>query len=74
MKRTRMMKLRFRQLKELAKGAIIHIAIGTVLVLGCIWLAAIDNDRPWTYEECTWTYRHYSPEYQARECNHLRNN
>lgn len=74
MKRTRMMKLRFRQLKELTKGAIIHIAIGTVLVLGCIWLATIDNNRPWTYEECIDTYSHYHPDYTAKQCNYLRNN
>lgn len=74
MKRTRMMKLRFRQLKEFTKETIIGLAIATALGLGCYWLTTLDNDRPWTYQECKYTYRYYSPEYQARECNHLRNN
>lgn len=73
MRKTRMQRLRLRQLKELAKEYVIHISIALALAAFCIWLSTIDNNRPWTYQECTYTYRYYSPDYIARECNHLRN-
>lgn len=60
-------------LKGIAYLTIVSI-ITLSLILTLKWLATFNDNREWTYGECTWTYRHSHPDKIARECNHLKDN
>lgn len=54
------------------KALLVPFSIITIMVLALLLLSKLDNNRPWTYEECVKTYYGSHPDYIARQCNYLR--
>jgi len=67
MKYSRVKRNRIRKVKKI----ILEISVITVLALSLVFIASLDNNREWTYEECVKTYYGYNPTYIQQQCNYL---